>query len=91
MGNLGKKDYHLPVPYNHENKDKISVTLILYHKTEELGSEVCFVSSGVSIVVKFSAVFSHANLEFWDHSFVMASDELRLLETGFDRIHVRGL
>ena len=61
-----RTEYKLPVPYNHKDKEKISVIMSEYRipETYKDSTHVILQSKGKSIEVKLSHIFSHVPINY---------------------------
>ncbi len=80
QGRKGAIDYTKPVPYNHENKDRLDVILSVYSKVEEQEDSIIFAAPQDTVTVKFTRIISHVNMEFSDGNYKLPQAEYAVLE-----------
>ena len=97
-GQHGHKDYRLPVQYDHEKKELLTVILSPYELVEvpeaqpeddiqrdEDGSQKYREGRGV-ITIPFTDIFTHVNLTYNDSHFCLPADEVEVLRNKADRL-----
>ena len=91
-GDFGQKDYKLPVPYGHTNKDKLTAVFSQFMETGNDDNSYYFIPSDNTITVKFSSIFSHVNLTYQDEDskYCMTQEEHSLFEKEIAKLNNRG-
>lgn len=81
-GQYGVKDYQLPVPYSHANKNKLTVYMCIHKQHPQCERGNLYLPGSDVTNVKFTDIFSHVSLTYESERglYLLPKDEVLVLQ-----------